>query len=276
MPGKYYVRSVKASHEGLRSVFGPYPRSNAKTYARIRSSKGGPQEVWRGRPYASGSSLDCRYRGGQRLEENPVPAVALWAGGILAGLGALWLILRNRQLSKPTGPCAVLGDSMAAGGGIGRFLEGATGVSWANLGVVGEGTRAILARTPADGRYQHVVVIAGANDFGSLPASTTISNLGSIYKTLRAGGSKVIAITPTPMAGYAGMTPEKQAKLDAVRAWIMSGASGLADIVVDSWYVLEDPSRPGHLNQARDAGDHLHLTMDGQRVLGSLVNMRAY
>lgn len=168
-----------------------------------------------------------------------------------------------------------LGDSLTAHGGYVGVLRQRTGAPWDIAAQVGASSGRVLelARQALGGSsarsYSHVVVLAGVNDGRS---TRTTANLEAIYRLAREKGALVVAVAETPWGSYAGgVTPEAWARHQTARSWVLGGAGGLADVVVDSYQALEDPSRPGELRPELAARDRLHMNADGQRALGELI-----
>lgn len=195
-------------------------------------------------------------------------------------LGALGILRTRRRGSAPRpGPAVAVGDSIVAHGGMVAVLNTLEGYTWRNHGVVGNSTRQMLARSPEWARRgtTEVLIMGNLNDLSHRhDASWTIYNLRRLYSIARGLGARVVAVTSTPWRRYAVWTPEAQAKQDLINRWILSGADGLADAVVDAYSPLVDPATPAALDPRWAAPDGLHLNRDGQRELGEVIVGAAY
>jgi hypothetical protein len=199
-------------------------------------------------------------------------------GWAALGVGA-YLLLKPRQSPPRPGPAAAVGDSIVAHPGFTAGLNKLRGYTWQNHGVVGNTTRSMLARADrwANPRFSEIVIMGNLNDMSPrLPPEWTIQNLRNLYRRAKAAGARVVAVTSTPWAGYTRWTPGEQADQNVVNGWILSGADGIPDVVVDAFHPLEDPQRPGHLRPEFAARDKLHLNRTGQVALTRAVIDQAY
>ena len=145
-----------------------------------------------------------------------------------------------------------------------------------NLGVTGEATPELITRitevsTAPDAQY--AIVLEGINDVvRDYSAATIEANLASIYTTLGAGTTKVVACTIMPFKSSVNWTAGRQTVLDAVNAWILANATLFgADYVVDTYTAVEDPGTADTLLFAYDSGDHLHLSTAGYNKIADTI-----
>ena len=102
----------------------------------------------------------------------------------------------------------------------------------------------------------------------------TIRNLRAVYQAARRQGARVIAITELPWRGYSRWNQPSQDRQDAARQWLLAGADGLVDVVIDAHTELADPRRPGHLDPRYSSNDRLHPNISGQRRIAELIEAR--
>jgi lysophospholipase L1-like esterase len=186
----------------------------------------------------------------------------------------------GQRLSPRPGRAVAIGDSITAHGGYLRTLQqGLPGYQWENAGVVGNSTGQMLTRARSllsgPGRYTDVIIAGDLND-GDRSASYTVSNIRQMATRAKNTGHRVILVSSTPWRGYARWNQRGQDRQDEVRRWLLSGAEGLADVVVDGYRPLEDPNRPTYLNPLYAANDRLHLNRIGQTKLGQEILRQAY
>ncbi len=177
----------------------------------------------------------------------------------------------------------IVGDSLMAGGGAARVLREQTEAPWDNAAVVSANSAAVLQQAQENlrqqGRFSHVVVLAGVND-GDRPAAYTKTNLQRTYQLAKGMGAQVIAVTELPFRAYSRWTTVAQARQTELVIWLLQGEGRrYTDRAVDAWHLLEDPARrgQGYLDPRYEAvmqggrPDGLHLNADGQTLLGGLI-----
>jgi len=173
----------------------------------------------------------------------------------------------------------LIGDSIGAHGGFVRVLDEALSQhEFQNEAVVGYSTGRMLAVAEQHIRpnaYSEIIIEGDLND-GDRTSNWTKSNLRRLYQMARDAGARVVAVSSTPWRGYVRWNQAGQDRQDEVRQWIMSGADGLIDVAVNVYDAIEDPARPGHVNPAYEARDHLHLNSAGQRAMGEAILAQAY
>jgi lysophospholipase L1-like esterase len=143
--------------------------------------------------------------------------------------------------------------------------------------------RDVLAQPAVEG----VIVLLGVNDLGHpisiSPASEEVSAddlIQGFRQLIARAHQQAIAIygatiTPfgnTTIANY--YTPEREAKRQAVNAWIRT--SGEYDDVIDFDAAVRDPAMPSQIRPAYDSGDHLHPNDAGLVVMGESIPLRPF
>lgn len=149
--------------------------------------------------------------------------------------------------------------------------------------------RDVLARAHADA----VVLMMGINDLGwpdtilvpagepAPSAEDVIAGYRQLIARAHAHGMKIYGATLTPfedtfhgnpLFGY--YTPEKDAKREAVNAWIRG--SGAFDGVIDFDAVTRDPANPKHIKADFDSGDHLHPNDAGYKAMADSVDLKLF
>jgi lysophospholipase L1-like esterase len=145
--------------------------------------------------------------------------------------------------------------------------------SFTNLGVVGQGTAAILRRLRSQviGQdYDEVIIEAGINDIGRSDALEYIPrNLARMVREAKTAGLHVVLLTLTPYGAQAGRV---RAVNEVIRR---DGRQWGADVIVDVYAPLADWR--GHLRSDL-VGDRmgLHPTRAGQELMGQSILTTAY
>jgi lysophospholipase L1-like esterase len=126
-----------------------------------------------------------------------------------------------------------------------------------------------------------VIVLLGVNDLGhpgiDAPASEEVSAADLIagFRQLigraHQRGLRIFGATIMPFSGdtFGFFTPEREAKRQAVNAWIRTG--GEYDGVIDFDAVMRDPAEPDRLRPEFDSGDHLHPNDAGAAALADAI-----
>lgn len=140
-----------------------------------------------------------------------------------------------------------------------------------NRGVNGERSDQIAARFDRDvlaARPDVVVIIAGVNDiYQGRTADHVTAQLASMYERARSGRIAVIGGTIVP---YNTATPEQNARMHAVNAWIGVQASRDANLkFVDTRSAAASPSDPDRLAGSPDG---LHPDRDGYRRMALTID----
>lgn len=146
-----------------------------------------------------------------------------------------------------------------------------------NRGVNGERTDEIAARFDRDVLSRQpkvVVVIGGVNDiYQGRPVESVTANLRAVYDRAIEAGIQVVAGTILP---YNTATPEQNARMHAVNAWIAGQAAADPNITfVDTRAAVADPNNPDRL---AESPDDLHPGVEGYRrmatALGPVIEER--
>jgi hypothetical protein len=213
---------------------------------------------------------------------NPLTADVSGALGVAAIaflMTALGLTIRALRMKKRRDPgpgrTAAVGNSItAARSGFVSFLDRSLpSRSFANMGVVGEGSVAIkrrLERNVIGQGFDEVIIEAGINDIRGRNAVEHISSqLQSMVRTAKQAGLKVVLTNLPPWHQEVGKIA---AVNDRIRA---QGRNWGADVVVDIHRPLADWR--GHLRQEL-VGDRmgLHPNREGQELIGRTILEAAY
>ncbi len=143
--------------------------------------------------------------------------------------------------------------------------------------------RDVLAQTGVT----HIIVQMGGNDIFTInPAEEVtpdqiIQGHKQLIERAHAVGLKIYGCTLNPVEGFfvpgtpfAVFSPEKEAKRQAVNAWIR--LSGEYDGVIDFDQVLRDPKAPTKILPLYDSGDHAHPTDAGYKALADSIDLRKF
>jgi lysophospholipase L1-like esterase len=129
----------------------------------------------------------------------------------------------------------------------------------------------------------HAIVMLGTNDLRNrwakpeeeVTAEAMIAGLKQLAVRARTRGIKIFGATLTPYENetflVGAWTPEREAKRQAVNAWIRDG--GAFDAVVDFDRALRDPAHPARMLPIYDCGDHLHPSDLGYCAMGDAVDL---
>ena len=132
----------------------------------------------------------------------------------------------------------------------------------------------------------HVIVMLGTNDLRNrwgkpeeeVTAEQMIAGLKQLAVRARTRGIKIFGATLTPYENetflVGAWTPEREAKRQAVNAWIREG--GAFDAVVDFDEALRDPVHPARLLPICDCGDHLHPSDLGYNAMGDAIDLALF
>ena len=144
------------------------------------------------------------------------------------------------------------------------------GYSSTNHGVNGTNTSQFVTRwldTVKPTAPKWMTVLGGVVDaIQDVPSDITIENLSYIYADAMASGVRVVPMTIAPFGQYSLWNAGRQAKIDAVNAWIRARGLPYVDLYNSA---LNDGS--GNLAAAYDSGDHLHPNTAGAAYIESLV-----
>ena len=135
-----------------------------------------------------------------------------------------------------------------------------------NRGVNGERTDQILERFTRDvleNRPAVVTVIAGVNDiYQGRSADYVQAHLRDIYDRARGAGIRVVAGSIIP---YNTATPDQNARMRAVNAWIRDAASRDANMLFCDTRAAV--ARPGNPDLLGSSPDELHPSAEGYRAM---------
>lgn len=133
-----------------------------------------------------------------------------------------------------------------------------------NRGVNGERSDQIAARWDRDvaaGRPAAVIIIAGVNDvYQGRPVEHVTGQLRAMYDRAAAAGVPVIAGSIVP---YNTATPEQNAKMHAINAWIRAEADRDPSITFADTRAAA--ARDDNPDMLRSSTDDLHPDADGYR-----------
>jgi lysophospholipase L1-like esterase len=135
-----------------------------------------------------------------------------------------------------------------------------------NRGVNGERADQILARFDRDVRQAGAdvaIVIAGVNDiYQGRAADEVVRALDAIYDAARAARIVTVAGTIVP---YNTATPDANARMHAVNAWLRERAAARAELVFcDTRAAVAAPGDPDRL---ASSPDDLHPSAEGYRLM---------
>jgi lysophospholipase L1-like esterase len=144
--------------------------------------------------------------------------------------------------------------------------------------------RDVLSQPHAD----TVILMMGINDIGwpgcglapddpEPTAEEIIAGYRQLIARAHAHGMRILGATLTPFGDAFGGTPfdgyytdAKEKIRVAVNDFIRSGAF---DGVIDFDKVVDDPSRPGHIQASFDKGDHLHPNPAGYKKMAESIDL---
>lgn len=132
-------------------------------------------------------------------------------------------------------------------------------------------------------RYTHVIILGGINDLAAAtPREARIerikANLGQMYKTARARGVSVVALTVPPWGRLRGVTDKRTAATELLNAWILEQAtSGVVEHAVD----IHGPLSCGDAQvlcpkNRRFANDHIHWGRAGHEIVADALSRQVF
>jgi lysophospholipase L1-like esterase len=132
----------------------------------------------------------------------------------------------------------------------------------------------------------HAIVMLGTNDLRNrwkkpeeeVEAEDMIAGLEQMAVRARTAGIKIFGATLTPFENETFLpgawTPEREARRQAVNAWIRKG--GAFDAVVDFDAALRDAGHPARMLPVYDCGDHLHPSDAGYNAMGDAIDLALF
>lgn len=134
-----------------------------------------------------------------------------------------------------------------------------------NRGVNGERSDQIHARFARDvvaSKPDVVVILAGVNDiYQGLTAAAVERELEAMYGAARASRISVVAATIIP---FNTATPDQNARMHAVNAWIKEYAATHGEVFCDTRVAV---AAPGAADRLVSSPDDLHPSPDGYRLM---------
>jgi lysophospholipase L1-like esterase len=138
-----------------------------------------------------------------------------------------------------------------------------------NQGINAERSDVVAARFDADViamKPSLVVLIAGVNDvYQGRAAGHVTAQLADMYRRARAAGIRVVAGTIIP---YNTATPDQNARMHEVNAWIRTQADAGLVTFVDTRAAV---AAPGHPDLLVSSPDDLHPDADGYRRMADAI-----
>lgn len=135
-----------------------------------------------------------------------------------------------------------------------------------------------------------VIVFEGINDIGirlghsrfgapakndsKLTAASLIAGLKQLIYRAHSKGLKIYGATITPYKGAAYYSDAGEAVRRKVNQWIRT--SGAFDAVLDFDALWRDPKHPDQIRNSLQAGDHLHGSDAGYRVLSNSIDLKLF
>lgn len=167
---------------------------------------------------------------------------------------------------------------------VGVLNEGIGGnhVLWEGFGpnALARFDRDVLAQSGA----RYVIVLESINDIGGLvrvqapwqaiTAQQLEFGLKQIADRAHEHGLKIFGGTITPYGGAGYYSDAGEQVREAVNNWIRT--SGVFDGVIDFDKITRDPQNPTRFNPAYDAGDHLHPSDAGYKVMGEGIDLTLF
>jgi lysophospholipase L1-like esterase len=180
----------------------------------------------------------------------------------------------SRSAPRP-GRAAAVGNSIVSSPIFTRALNQMRGYQWDNHGVSGNSSAQMLARAGQWARpeYKEILIMGNLNDMSPRrSAAWTIVNLRNLYQRAKLTGARVVAVTSTPWKGYRSWSASEQRDQDEVNRWILAGADGIPDVVVNAYSSLESSPGSKELDRRWNGGDRLHLNRAGtERLVGTIM-----
>jgi hypothetical protein len=132
-------------------------------------------------------------------------------------------------------------------------------------------------------RYSHVIILGGVNDLAAAtPREARIdrikANLGQMYRTARARGVSVVALTVPPWGRLRGVTDKRTAATEQLNDWIREQAtSGAVDHTVDIHGLLScGDAQVLCPKNRRVANDHIHWGRAGHEIVAEALRREVF
>jgi lysophospholipase L1-like esterase len=188
----------------------------------------------------------------------------------------------------------LLAERLAKRGGAAHFGVVNEGISGNRVLLDGAGASA-LARLDRDvlavPGATHVIVFEGVNDLGrafgpALPgfgaagpepkatAERMIAGYRQLIARAHSQGLRIYGATIAPYEGAGYYSSEGNAVRERINDWIRTG--GEFDGVLDFDAVLRDPARPTQIKDGLHAGDHLHGSDAGYRLVADSIDLSLF
>ena len=219
--------------------------------------------------------------------DGPARTIVTFGDSITDGVGATtdadkrWPDQFAERLIQRGGPAVYVSNQGISGN---RVLNDGMGVS-----ALARFDRDVLS-TPG---LAYVIVFEGINDigiafaprtetgplagflkaFGGAPitADDIIAGYRQLIARAHQRGVKIYAATVTPYGGAGTDSPQGEAARQAVNTWIRT--SGAFDGVIDFDAAWRDPAHPNQIREGLHAGDHLHGSDAGYKVLADSIDL---
>ena len=130
----------------------------------------------------------------------------------------------------------------------------------------------------------HVIVLEGINDISRGTNATNPRDEVSIEELIAGHqqlidraherGLVIIGATLTPVGGMRGLSPEREAKREALNKWIRT--SHAYDAVIDFEHATRDPADTTRFLPTYDSGDHLHPKDAGYKAMGESIDLKLF
>lgn len=123
--------------------------------------------------------------------------------------------------------------------------------------------------------YAHIQAVSNTLWNSGLTIADVKSRASQLFAAARQRGCRVVAYLPicrtdasnTPVSGF-----EPGGKRDQYCAWLLAGADGLIDDVIDVRSAVEDPANPGKWLPSLLPPDGVHPTTAGHVAMAAIVN----
>jgi lysophospholipase L1-like esterase len=222
--------------------------------------------------------------------DQPAKTIVLFGDSITDGVGSTpdadrrWPDQLAERLIERGGPAVYLSNQGISGN---HVLNDGFGAS-----ALARFDRDVLA-TPG---LSYVVVFEGINDIGisfaprsdtgplaafmkafagaPITADDIIAGYRQMIARSHERGIRIYAATVTPYEGAGTDSPQGEAAREAVNAWIRT--SGAFDGVIDFDAAWRDPAKPTRIREGLHAGDHLHGSDAGYKVLSDSIDLNLF